>query len=46
MSWRSLACRKGAFRLKIGLLEKVDVLKELLGRKGVFGSAMGLLWKN
>ena len=45
MSWRGLGDRKGAFRLKIGLLGKIDVLKEWLSRKGAFGSAMGLLWK-
>ena len=37
--------RKRVFGPKIGLLEKIDVLKGLLGRKGAFGSKMELLGK-
>ena len=45
MSWRGLGCRKGAFQLKIGLLGKIDVLKELLSRIRASGWTMGFLWK-
>ena len=37
--------RKRVFWPKIGLLEKIDVLRGLLGRKGAFGSKMELLGK-